>query len=86
MTAHVISISEQCWKIIKLGDEKIRMKVGEKTEVKPLAMYEKADFKFAEKNFKALKFVLSGLGPSDKRKVYSSETAKEKWDSLEKIY
>ena len=62
------------------------MKVGEKTEEKLLAMHEEVDFKVAEKNFKALRFVLSGLGPSSKRKVLSSKTVKENWDALEKIY
>ena len=52
----------------------------------PLASYEEANFKVADKKFKALKFVMSGLGPSDKRKVLSSKTAKEKWDVLEKIH
>ena len=69
-----------------VGDEKITMKVGEKEVEKPLASYEEADFKVAEKNFKALKFVMSGLGPSDKKKVLSSKTAKERWVSLEKIH
>ena len=68
------------------GDEKISMKVGEKEEDKPLASNEEADFKVVEKNFKDLKFVMSGLGPSDKKKVLSSKTAKEKWDALEKIH
>ena len=53
---------------------------------KPLSMYEEIDFKVKEKNFKALKIIMSGLSPSDKRKVLSSKTAKEKWDALEKIY
>ena len=62
------------------------MKVGEKEVEKPLASYDEADIKVAEKYFKALKFVMSGLGPFDKRKVISSKTAKEKWDALEKIH
>ena len=33
-----------------------------------------------------MKFVMSGLGQTDKRKVLSSKIAKEKWDALEKIY
>ena len=69
-----------------MGDEKINMKVVEKEAEKPLASYEEADFKIAEKNFKALKFVMNGLGPSNKKKVLSSKTAKEKWDALEKIH
>ena len=64
------------------GDEKINMKVGEKEGEKPLASYNEADFKVAEKNFKALKFVMSGLGPFDKKKVLSSKMANEKWDAL----
>ena len=62
------------------------MKVGEKEVEKPLASYDEADFKVVQKNFKALKFVMSGLGPSDKKKVLSSKIAKKKWDALEKIH
>ena len=68
-----------------MGDEKINMKVGEKIEVKPLAMYDKADFKVTEKTFKAMKFVMSELGPSNKRNVLSSKTTKEKWEKRDKI-
>ena len=68
------------------GDEKISMKVGEKEVEKPLASYEDVDFKVAEKNFKALKFVMSGLGLSNKRKFLSSKIVKDKWDALEKIH
>ena len=39
-----------------------------------------------EKNHKALRLLTSGLGESDKRKILSSLTAKEKWDALEKIH
>ena len=35
---------------------------------------------------KALKLLSSGLDNSDRRKVLGSETAKEKWDALAKIY
>ena len=69
-----------------ISDEKISLKLGEKEVDKPLASYEEADFKVTEKNFKALKFVMSGLGPSTKKKVLSSKTAKEKWDAMEKIH
>ena len=69
-----------------MGDEKINMKVSEKIEVKPLAIYDEADFKVVEKNFKALKFVMSGLGPSNKRNVLSSKRVNEKCDALEKIH
>ena len=69
-----------------MSDEKINMKVGQKMEKKPLALYEEVDFKVVEKNFKALKFVTNGLDPFDKKKVLSSKTAKEKWDTLEKIH
>ena len=86
MAAHDLSINGQGWRIIMVGDEKINMKVGEKREENPLALYEEADFKVLEKNFKALKFIMSGLGPSNKRKVLSSKTVKEKWDALEKIH
>ena len=86
MNAHVMSIDAQCWKIIMVGDEKISMKVGEKEIEKPLASYEEVDFKVTEKNFKVLKFVISGLGPSDKKKVLSSKTVNEKRDALEKIH
>ena len=86
MKAHVMSIDAQCWKIIQGGDETITILVEGKEEAKPLASYKEDDFKVAEKNFKALKFVMSGLGQTDKRKVLSSKTVKEKWDALEKIY
>ena len=86
MEAHVISIDAQCWKIIIRGDEKITEIVARKEEAKSLALYKEEDFKVAEKNFKALKFVMRGLGPTDKKKMLSSKTVKEKWDALEKIY
>ena len=86
MEAHVMSIDSQCWKIIKGGDEKITVIVEGKEETKPLSSYKEDDFKVAEKNFKDLKFVMSGLGQTDKRKILSSKTFKEKWDPLEKIY
>ena len=68
------------------GDEKIGMKVGEKEVEKPLASYEEVDFKVVKKNFKALMFIMRGLGPSNKKKVLSSKMTKEKWDALEKIH
>ena len=86
MEAHVMSIDAQCQKIIKGGDEKITVLVDGKEEGNPLSTYKKDDFKHEEKNFKALKFVMSGLGQTDKRKMFSSKNAKEKWDALEKIY
>ena len=39
-----------------------------------------------EKNHKVLRLLTGGLGDSDKRKVLSSLTTKEKWDALEKIH
>ena len=85
MEAHVMSIDAQRWKIILGEDEKITEIMAGKEEAKPLTSYKEEDFKVAEKNFKALKFVMSGLGQTDKRKVLSSKTAKEKWNALEKI-
>ena len=76
----------QYWKNILGGDEKITEIMAGKEEEKTLSSYKEEDFKVAEKNFKALKFVMSGLGPTNKRKVFLSKTAKEKWDVLEKIY
>ena len=54
-----------------VSDEKISIKFREKEVEKPLASYDEADFKVAEKNFKALNFFMSGLGPSDKKNVLS---------------
>ena len=45
-----------------------------------------AQLKELEKNYKALRLLTGGLGDSDKRKILSSLTAKEKWDALEKIH
>ena len=78
MATHVMSIDAQCWIIIMVGDEKINIKVGEKIEEKPLALYEEADFKIVEKNFKALKFIMSGLSSSDKRKFSFFQDSEEK--------
>ena len=62
------------------------MIVDGKEEAKHLFSYKEDDFKVAEKNFKALKFIISRFGQTNKRKILSSKTAKEKWDALEKIY
>ena len=86
METHVMSIDAQCQKIILGGDEKITKIVAGKEKAKPLASYKEEDFKVVEKNFKALKFVMSGLGPTDKKKMLSSKKTKEKWDALKKIY
>ena len=45
-----------------------------------------AQFKELEKKHKALRLLTGGLGDSDKRKIISNLTAKEKWDALEKIH
>ena len=52
-------------------------------EVKDLS---EAELKEFEKNHKALRLLVAGLGDLDKRKVLTSLTAKEKWEVHEKIY
>ena len=44
---------------------------------------EEAQLKKLEKNHKALRLLTAGLRDSDKKKVLSSLTAKEKWDALD---
>ena len=44
------------------------------------------ELKEPEKNHKTLRLLTGGLGDSNKRKVLSSLTTKEKWDALEKIH
>ena len=47
---------------------------------------DEAQIKELKKNHKALRLLTGRLGDSNKRKVLSSLTAKEKWDALEKIH
>ena len=48
MEAHVMSVDAQCWKLIKGGDEKIVIIMGDKEIAKPLVDYKEPDFKFVE--------------------------------------
>ena len=73
-----MSIEAQCWKIIIGGDKKITMIIVGKEEAKPLASYIEEDYKVAAKNLKTLKFIMSGLNATTKRKVLSSKSAMEK--------
>ena len=79
-------VDPECWHIIQGGDKKLVIIVDDKEEAKPLSTYIEADFKRAEKNFKAMKLITSGLSSFDKRKILSSRTAQTKWVALEKIY
>ena len=60
----------------------------EAIEKKPLPIkdYTEADYKKVEKNSKVLKLITNGLSATEKRKVLSSLTMKDKWDALEKLY
>ena len=84
MKSFVISMDAECWKIIKKGDYQHM----DATKQVPLEIEDlsKAQLKEIEKNHRALRLLTGGLGESDKRKILSSLTAKEKWDSLEKIH
>ena len=84
MKSFIISMDAECWKIIKKGDyqhidatKQIPLEIEDLNEVQ---------LKELEKNHKALRLLTGGLGESDKRKFFSSLTAKEKWDALEKIH
>ena len=83
MQTHVRSIDGECWKIIINGDLKVTQANNKPV---PFELHSVEDYKKDEKNNKALKLVTSGLSQSDRRKVLASDTAKEKWDALAKIY
>ena len=78
---HIMAVDGECWKLIMKGPHKF-----ETADKKPLSIedYTEADYKKAEKNSKALKLITNGLSATDKRKVISSLTAKDKCDTLEK--
>ena len=84
MKSFIISMDAECWKIIKKRD----YQHIDSTKQVPLEIEDpnEAQLKELEKNHKALRLLTCGLGDSDKRKILSSLTAKEKWDSLEKIH
>ena len=74
----------ECWKIIKKGDYLYLDDVKKQpNEVENLSEAKLKDF---EMNHKALRYLVAGLGDSDKRKVLVNLIAKEKWDALEKIH
>ena len=62
------------------------MHLDEKKEAKEVEDLSEAELKEFEKNHKALRLLVAGLGNSDKRKVLASLIVKEKWDALEKIH
>ena len=84
MKSFIISMDAECWKIIKKGD----YQHIDATKQVPLEIEDlnEAQLKELEKNPKSLRLLTGGLGDSDKRKILSSLTAKEKWDALEKIH
>ena len=84
MKSFIISMDAECWKIIK----KIDYLHMDATKQVPIEIEDlnQAHLKELKKNHKALRLLMEGLGDSDKRKVLSSLTTKEKWDALEKIH
>ena len=81
--SYIISMDTGCWKIIKKGDY-LHLGVAKK-EAKEVEDPSETELKEFEKNQKALRLLVAGLGDSDKRKVLASLTAKDKWDALERM-
>ena len=77
------SIDRELWKIIINGNLPVTQLNNKPI---PFNSFSVDDWSKYEKNMKALKLLTSGLDNSDRRKVLGSETAKEKWDALAKIY
>ena len=77
------SIDGELWKIIINGDLPVTQVNNKHVAFNAFSV---DDWSRDEKNMKALKLLTSGLDNSDRRKVLGSHSAKEKWDTLAKIY
>ena len=84
MKSFIISMDAECQKIIKKEDY-FHMDAMKQVP-KEIEDLDEAQLKELKKDHKALRFLMRGLGDSDKRKILSSLTTKEKWDGLEKIH
>ena len=74
MKSYIISMDAECWKIIKKGDY---LHLDEKKKVKEVEDLSEAELNDFEKNHKALRLLVAGVGDSDKRKVLTSLTVKD---------
>ena len=83
MQTHNMAIDGECWKLIMNGSHKLEI-----VDKKPLPIeeYNEAQYKQVKKNNRVIKLIMNGLSATDKRKVLSSLSMKDKWDALEKLY
>ncbi|XP_070007900.1 uncharacterized protein [Nicotiana sylvestris] len=84
MKDHIIGEDYELWDIVTDGPLATTMKNEEGLDVpKTRANYTAEDLKKWEKNAKAKKWLVCGLGPDEYSKIPSYTTTKEIWDTLQ---
>uniref|UniRef100_A0A1U7V1B4 Uncharacterized protein LOC104214116 n=1 Tax=Nicotiana sylvestris TaxID=4096 RepID=A0A1U7V1B4_NICSY len=84
MKDHIIGEDYELWDIVTDGPLATTKKTAQGVEVpKTRGDYTTEDLKKWEKNVKAKKWLVCGLGPNEYSRIQSCTTAKEIWDTLQ---
>ncbi|XP_070010183.1 uncharacterized protein [Nicotiana sylvestris] len=84
MRYHIIGEDYELWDIVTNGPLETTKKNAKGVDVpKTRANYNAEDLKKWEKNAKAKKWLVCGLGPDEYSKIQSCTTAKKIWDTLQ---